>query len=566
MLPIRNSQLINIQFESTDPKLTAQVSNTLAEVYIDSDLEGRLAMTNRATGSLTRQLTELKQNLQQSEQALQAFRDQEKLIDVKGVGSLTAKELDELTEKLVDARRERTAAETAYRQLMELQGRPAAAYETIPAVLRDAGLQDVKRIESEAERKVAELKKRYGPKHPKMIAAIDELDTAEKNVEKQILNVVEALKKEYQVTTAKETYLNQAMSRTRRDMSDINRKTSRLIALERDVEANRSIYETFLSRYKETSAVSDIQPAHARVVDPAVIPSAPSKPRKRLIILTVFILSLFVAMLLAFLIEMLDNTLANAQEVEDKLHFPVLGILPRLKFKTKTEVEALRYYSDNQQTAFAENIRTIRSGLLLSGMDEKQKVILVTSAIANEGKTITAVNLALSLGQMGHAVLLMDCDLRRPSVGRVFGLDARASGLTHFTLGTHPLPQAVHKFQKESISIMPAGDTPPNPLELLSSRRLASGLDALRHKFDHIVIDSAPCVQVSDAVVLSRLVNEVIYVLKADATSQQLAEEGIKRLQNANAPLLGIVLSQVAPPRKSDHYSHYYDYYGYGKS
>ncbi len=563
--PIRNSQLINIRFASTDPALAAEVSNTLAEVYIDSDLEGRLAMTNRATGSLTRQLTELKQKLEQSEQALQAFRDREKLIDVQGVGSLTAKELDELTRQLVDARRERTTAETAYRQIMALQGRPAAAYETIPAVLRDGGLQGVKGAKSAAERKVAELKERYGPKHPKMIAAMTELGAAEKNVEKQILNVVEALKKEYEVTLAKEAHLNRAMSQTRRDMSDINRRTGQLIALERDVEANRSIYETFLSRYKETSAVSEIQPAHARVVDPAVIPSGPARPQKNRIIQIAFILSLFTAMLLAFLIEALDNTLGNARDVETRLHLPVLGILPRLKLKARDAARALRYYSDNQQTPFAENIRTIRSGLLLSDIDQKQKIILVTSAIAAEGKSMTAVNLALSLGQMGHAILLMDCDLRRPGIGRLFGLKAGAAGLTHFMLGTHTLPQVIHKLPQEGINIIPAGDAPPNPLELLSSARLGKGLDALKQKFDHIVIDSAPCVQVSDALVLSRRVNQVIYVIKADATAEQLAEDGIKRLHKANAPLLGAVLNQVAPPRKSDRYA-YYSYYGYDKS
>lgn len=564
--PIRNSQLITIRFESTDPALTAEVSNTLAEVYIDSDLEGRLAMTDRATGSLIRQLAELKQNLEQSEQALQAFRDREKLIDVQGqgVGGLTAQALNELTGQLVDVRRDRATAETAYRQIMALQGQPAAAYATIPAVLRDAGLQGVKGAKSAAERKVAELGKRYGPKHPKMIAAIAELGAAEQNLEQQTLNVVEALKKEYQVTLAKEADLNRAMSRTRRDMSEINRSAGRLIALERDVEANRGIYETFLSRYKETSAVSDIQSARARLVDPAVIPSGPAKPNKRRIIQLAFILSLFMAMLFAILIEALDNTLENARDVEDKLHLPALGILPRLKLKAK-DPGALRYYSDNGQTPFAEHIRTLRSGLLLSDLDEKQKVILVTSAIASEGKSMTAVSLALSLGQMGQSVLLMDCDLRRPGIGRVFGLKAGAAGLTHFMLGTHALPQVIYKLPREGISIVPAGDAPPNPLELLSSARLARGLDALRQKFDHIVIDSAPCVQVSDAVVLSRRVNQVIYVVKADATTLQLAEDGVKRLQKADAPLLGVVLNQVAPPRRSDSYS-YYSYYGYGKS
>ncbi len=564
--PIRNSQLINITFESNDPELTTAVSNTLADIYISSDLEGRLAITDKATGSLTDQLDELKQNLEQSEQALQAFRDKEKLVDVRGVDSLAAKELDELTEQLVEARRNRSAAETAYRQVTALKGQPIESYETIPAVLKDIGLQDAKRIKSESERKVAELQKRYGPKHPKMIAANDELDTATRAVERQILNVIEAVKKEYEVAKAKESHLSGAMSRTKRDMTDINRKTSQLIALERDVEANRDIYETFLSRYKETSAVSDIQPANARVVDPAVIPTVPAKPKKMLIIVIAFILSLLVATMLVFLLEALDNTMESAQDVENKLHLSVLGILPKLKIILNKDVKVLRYYTDNNQTPFAENIRTIRSGLLLSGIDEKQKVILVTSSIPGEGKSMVSVNLAMSLGQMGHSVLLIDCDLRRPSIRAVFDLDAKDIGLSHFMTGTHTLQEAIHKFKKEYINVMPAGEIPPNPLEMLSADRFKQGLEGLKKKFDHIVIDSAPSVAVSDALVLSQLVNQVIYVVKADATPYKLAEEGIKRLQKVNAPFVGVVLNQVGPPKKSNHYSHYYGYYGYGKS
>jgi succinoglycan biosynthesis transport protein ExoP len=563
---IRNSQLINVTFESTDPELSASVPNTLADVYIKSDLEGRLAITDKATGSLTEQLDELKLNLEKSEKALQQFRDKEKLIDVKGVDSLAAKELDELTEELVEARRNRSAAETAYRQVTALKGKPIEAYETIPAVLKDVGLQDVKRIKSEAERKVAELKKRYGPKHPKMIAANDELVTAKKSVEKQIFNVIEAVKKEYEVARAKESHLSGAMSRSKRDMSNINRKASQLIALERDVEANRNIYETFLSRYKETSAVSDIQPVNARVVDPAVIPTEPAKPKKVLIILIAFVLSLLIATMVAFLIEALDNTMENAQDVEEKLHLSVLGILPKLKIWLNKDVKVLRYYTDNNQTPFAENVRTVRSGLLLSGIDEKQKVILVTSSIPNEGKSMVAVNLAMSLGQMGQSVLLIDCDLRRPSIKKVFELDSKDVGLSHFMIGTHTLEQATHKYEKEHISVMPAGEVPPNPLEMLSAERFTKGLDVLKKKFDHIVIDSAPSVAVSDAVVLSQLVNQVIYVVKADDTPYQLAQEGIKRLQKVNAPIVGVVLNQVGPPKKSNHYSHYYGYYGYGNS
>jgi capsular exopolysaccharide synthesis family protein len=269
--------------------------------------------------------------------------------------------------------------------------------------------------------------------------------------------------------------------------------------------------------------------------------------------------------MIAFLIDALDNTMEDGQDVEEKLRLPVLGILPKLNIWLKKDAKLLRYFTDNNHTAFAENIRTIRSGILLSGLDDEQKVILVTSSIPGEGKSITAVNLALALGQMGN-VLLIDCDLRRPSIKEVFGLDSNDIGLSHFMLGTHTLEEAIHTFKKDRINVMPAGKVPPNPLEMISSRRFAKGMEALKQKFDHIVIDSAPTISVSDAIVMSQLVNQVIYLIKADVTPYQLAQDGIRNLQKVHVPIVGVVLNQVTPPKKSARYGHYYSYYGYGKA
>ena len=560
--PVPNSQLINISFESKDPKLSAAVPNTLADIYINSHKENRLTITEKASDTLTGKITELKQNLEESEQTLQKYREKEKLIDIRGVDSLVAKELDNITSELVSARRSRIEAETVYHQITALKGQPLEAFESIPAVLSDSSLQNAKNSKSRLELKVSEFEKRYGPKFPLMIAAKAELETATKYLNNQILKVIDSIKKEYEIARANENDLISQLNRTKRDVGELNRKAGQLQVLERDVEANRKIYETFLSRLKETSAVSDIQPVHARVIDPAMIPSGASKPNKRRIILVALILSMITAMMIALLIEALDNTMEDGHDVEEKLRLPVLGILPKLNIWLNKDAKLFRYFTDNNHTAFAENIRTIRSGILLSGLDDEQKVILVTSSIPGEGKSITAVNLALALGQMGN-VLLIDCDLRRPSIKEVFGLDSDDIGLSHFMLGTHTLEEAIHTFKKDQINVMPAGKVPPNPLEMISSRRFAKGLEALKQKFDHIVIDSPPVVSVSDAIILSQLVNQVIYLVKADVTPYQLAQDGIRNLQKVHAPIVGAVLNQVSPPRKSARYGHYYSYYGY---
>ena len=566
--PIRDSQLIKVTFASMDPELSATVPNTLADIYIYSNLKNRLDMTKKASGTLTERLTDLKQKLQKSEKLLQAFREKEKLIELGGVDSLAAIELDAITVGLVQARRTRIEVETIYRQVSILDGQPIEAFESIPAVLKDGGIQNARNSKSNAEFKVSELNERYGPKFPLMIAAKSELEIASKNLDSQILNVIKSIKKEYEVARAKERHLINETNRLKRDVSEINRKGGQLQALERDVKANRDIYETFLSRFNETSAVSDIQPVHARIIDPAMRPSGPSRPNKRRITLIALVLSLIFATMIVFLIEALDNTMEDGQDVEEKLSHSVLGILPELKIWLKKDIRLLRYYTDNNHTAFAENIRTIRSSILLSGLDDKQKIILITSSVPGEGKSMLAVNLALALGQLGN-VLLIDCDLRRPSIKKVFGLDANNIGLSHFVLGSHTLEQAICSFKKERIDVMPAGNIPPNPLEMISSKRFAKGIEVLKKKYNHIVIDSPPAVSVSDAIVLSQLVNQVIYMVKADDTAYQLAQDGIRRLRKVNAPIVGIVLNQVSPPKKSSRYGHYgqyYTYYGYGKA
>ena len=281
------------------------------------------------------------------------------------------------------------------------------------------------------------------------------------------------------------------------------------------------------------------------------------------------ILGLIISIGIIFFIEALDNTLKDSADVENKLFIPVLSILPKLNIWLNKDIKAMRYFSDKKHSSFSENIRTIRTGVLLNDVDEPHKSILVTSSVPEEGKSIVAVNLSLALGQMGK-VLLIDADMRKPSIARVFGLNNNHPGLSHFIAGTHDLQQCVHHFEQEKVYVMPAGHIPSNPLELLSSNRFKTGLKALMQSFDHVVIDSAPAVPVSDPIVLSRLVSATVYVVKADDTPYQLAKTGLKKLQQVNANIVGVVLNQVNPSKRPGRYgyaeSDYYSYYGYNKS
>jgi len=571
--PIRFSQLIEISFEANDPELTAKVANTLAEVYIESDLEGRLNMTKKAADWIAQRLGGLREKVEESEIALQAYREKEGLVDVQGVDSLVAKELDDITLLLVQAQRDVTGIKEIYRQVKELEGQPIQAYESIPVVLRDTTVQNTKEVLSTAELKVAELSKRYGRKHPKMIAAVDEVATAKIYLDKQIMNVVASVAKEYKVIEARARQLQNSFNATRNDVKVINRKENTLRTLQREVDSNRSLYELFLTREKETNVAGDLQAVKARLVDPAVVPTKPSKPQKRLILLITIFIGLIGSAMMAFILEALDNTIKDSADVSRRLDLPMLGTLPKLNIWKDKDRKALRYFSDNSATHFSESIRTIRTGVLLTGMDDEKKVVLVSSSVPNEGKSVVAVNLALSLGPMGR-VLLIDADMRRPSILDVFGLKHSDPGLSHYIAGTKELNECIYHFEDEDIYVMPAGIVPPNPLEMLSSVKFKKAMQAVRESFDHIVIDSAPLIAVSDSIVLSQYVNSIVYVVKADDTPYQAVIEGKNRLQKVHASITGVVLNMHTPAKRSGRYGaygygsdyyHYQEYYGNAK-
>jgi len=567
--PLRNSQLINISFESQDPQLAAMVPNVLAKTYIDSVLEGRLGVTKQAADWIVERLANLRDNVDKSEQALQQFLEKENLVDVQGVDSMATKELKDLSTELMSARKELTEYEEMARHLSELKGKPIQAYESLPAVLRDPTVQRAKDQQTSAQLKVTELSKRYGPKHPKMISAEDELASTTRNLETAIQNVVSSLNKEYDSSRSKVSEVEHQLFSSREQVKHINSKENELHKLQREVETNRQLYDMFLTRYKETNIAGDLKSANARVVDQAVVPSGPFKPNKIRIVLISVLLSLFIGIVLAFIHDSLDNTIKSTHDVERLLLLPVLSILPKLTVSKGEEEKILHYFSEHSDTKFAENVRTIRTGVLLTGIDEKKKSILVTSSVPSEGKSVVSANLALALGQMGK-VLLIDADMRRPTIAKVFNLDKnQSSGLSHFIAKTEALDQCIHYFMKDNIYVMPAGVIPPNPLELLSSKRFQSGLEKILEAFDYIVLDSAPIMAVSDSIVLSQYVNSIAYVIKADDTSHHLVKDGLKRLRHVNAPIVGVVLNQVSAPKSPGRYNYYdsdyYHYYGYEK-
>jgi capsular exopolysaccharide synthesis family protein len=569
--PIRNTQLVKLSFDSHDPVLAERVPNTLAMLFIVSDLEQRGETTRRSMAFLRDQAVELKQKLNESERALQDFRERERIVVAKGVAvSGAIRQLEELESALDDARKKRLDAEARYNQVnVARQGSSAAKLESLSVVQNNPVMARFKEAEAEAERRVSEASKRYGPEHPRMVSAQSDLKAVRDNLGRQVSIVVETVAKDYEVAKAHEATLERALARAKVESQEYNRKEFTLARLEREVASNRQLYDLFTQRAKETNT-GDVPSAIARVIDVAKLPKSPSGPNKRNIVGIAMLVALAVSVSIALLLAQLDVTVKTSHEVESKLEVKAVGVLPRMRPKPGSPIE--RLFMDENQSPFAEGIRSIRSDLMLSGIDSPQKVVLLTSSLPEEGKTTVACNLAFAFSQI-KKTLLVEADMRRPKIARVIGGDPRRTGLSELVAGTAPLDECVYPADDSNLWVLQSGRVPLNPLELLSSHRFAEVMHTLKQAFDVVIIDSPPLQVVSDALVLSQFASSILYVVKADSTPYPLARHGLTQMKRLNEPALvglGAVLNQLDIDKASKYYGEYrgyggryYRHYGY---
>jgi len=562
--PIRKTQLVNISYESSDSKMAALVANTVGETYIEQNLNAKMGLNKKASGWLNNRLTDLQARLNESEEKLQLYREQENLIDIEGVLSLVAKELEQTSQQLVVARNDSNKLDSIMRVVNEYGRENIEMLSSMSEVTSHRVIEDVKKSQVQVERKVSELAEVFGPLHPKMIAARAELAAVQKNLTTQVRRLVTGIEKNLNTTKRNVQAIEKELVRIRAQYQDVNRKSNEYHQLKREVETNRHIYDTFLSRSKETDVTSDFTSEVARFTDRAFRPSEPVKPKKTLIVALAFIVTLGLGVVLAFIHDTLNDTFKSAGDIENKLALRLLGVLPRVEMHKDVDILTHLFF-DKDAKKFAESVRTLRTSFALTQVDKKSKIIEVVSSVPGEGKSTTAINLAFSLGQMDKTILI-DADMRKPSISKRFDMPAYHPGLSNLINGSEKIQVCMFRDRKSALTVMPSGQIPANPLEILASQRFAKVIEQLKEHFAHIIIDTPPINAVSDSLVIAQHADAVIYVVKSDSTRVGVVQNGIRRLIETNANIAGVVLNQVDTKKisQSEYYHGYYDTYSYG--
>src|SRR5919108_3214800 len=570
--PVKRSRLVNIAISSPSPVLATQIANAHADAYIQQGFKLRTQASEEARKFLDTKLAELRERVEKSEKSLNEFRRGKGIISLDDKENIVVDRLADLNRRLTEAEADRIGLEAQARLIKQRQ------YDSLPAVINNGLITGLKTQGVQLEAEYAKLSAQFLPGYPRLAQVKAQLEEAKAKLAHQVNSVVEGINSAFFAAAGKERELRAQMDKQKSATFALKDAAVEYSILSREASTNKLLYDSVLERFKQINIAAGIPPANVSILDRAEIPRLPSKPNKKLNLMLGALLGLMGGLGLALVLEHLDNTLRTPDEVERYLGLPILSVVPDFFTLPKTQrqgklplvsqpgrippsvcVPTKSSASLNLRFALiTETYRKLRTSIFLSRPGAPPKTILFTSGISSEGKTITVANSAIVLAQLGHQVLVVDADLRRPACHKALRVQD-GPGLTDVLAGLRELQAVIKTTAVPNLSVLNCGSIPPNPTELIGSKKMEETMRTLKTNYDFVLIDSPPVVPVSDAVDLSTMVDGVVLVVRGQQTPKHLAKMAVAQLNNGHTTILGVVLNRI--DIRSAEYREYYQYY-----
>lgn len=559
--PVKNSQIVTIYFDNENPQIAANVANALGNNFIQMNLERRANSASYAEDFLANQLADAKSKLEESEAKVVNFAKKESIIrmDDEKEGSLTSQKMGELNAALTEAEKDRIEAESKYKQAQASAG--------AAKVLDNPTVQELKKNLAKLQGDYQEKLQIYKPGYPLMVQLKHQIDELQAQITREVGRITSAisadLQANYLAAKQKEDQLRAELTKQKDELLNLRDKSIGYNTLQREVETNRNLYEGLLQRIKEIGIAGGIGTNNISIVDPAVVPYEKYKPNTKLNLALGLVLGLFLGTVAAFLIEFLDDRIKSSSDLERLLGLPILGITPALK--GKDVIEQSMATARQPTSALAESFRSLRTNLLFATREGIPRSLTITSSMPSEAKSSTCINLATALAQAGKRVLLVDADLRKPTVHQRFKLD-NSQGLSNFLTHQAETYDVLQDTSIPGVTVITAGPLSPNPAELLSSSRMDELFALAPNDFDIVILDTPPTMGLADSLILSNRTSATVLVAAFGQSKKRALTDSLKRLRQAHANVIGLVFTKVKGGTGHNYDYDYNYYYSYGSN
>lgn len=573
------ARLIMVSYIHTDPQTAAAVANTVSQHFIEHNFKSKTENFTKTSEWLDRTTRELKAKVEQAEEAQANYLRDNNMSFVgktsESSGNLGTDKFLHFYEQVQRAEAERALKQSLYEEVKK------GNILSLPEIFADTQMGELQKKLRELRVQKSQMEVNYGDKHPKMIEINEQMATVERQIQANVGTLESRLKADYEKALREERQLKAILERSKTEATQQNRAEIEYNMLKQEVDTQRALYNEFLTKTSQVDLQRVEQNNNLQLAEPAEAPTAPIGPDRLKTILTWMLLSLAGSIGLVFFLDYLDNTIKTVEDVAQYAQLPALGIIPAMGGRNIRKLAGVKKGGSTAmaksaganaltmpgqiaaleaRSSVAEAYRVLRTSVMLSSAGGPPKMILVTSGQPGEGKTTTTVNTAVSLAQLGASVLIIDCDLRKPSTHKVFGVNP-GRGVSTYLSRDVPIDDLIQTLPVPNLSLLACGPIPPNPAELISSDKMKNMLEILAQRYDHILIDSPPLMHVTDPVILSTMVDGVIIVVHAGRSTRDVVRRARQELSAVGAKIFGVVLNNVDFRRNGYDDYYYYRYY-----